>query len=89
MNIYLQLNNKNVDSYLEFPLENSGFSLIKNFSTVNKYYYLYKTNDKFYNVVKSLFFFINHRGKSPNCTFKFGTYKQKPIKYENKLILLN
>ena len=89
ISINVQLNNKDVNDYLDFVLQNLGVSLIKKFGTGNKYYYLYSSNDKFTSGVKSLFFYINHKGQSPNCFFKFGTFKEDPIKYENNLILLN
>ena len=89
INIYAKILNQKADSYFEFPLENKGISLITNISTESKIYHLYESNNEFKSGVKSLFFFVNHRGKNPNCTIKYGTYKEKPIRYENNLIFIN
>ena len=89
INIYAKILNQKADSYFEFPLENKGISLITNISTESKIYHLYESNNEFKSGVKSLFFFVNHRGKNPNCTIKYGTYKEKPIRYENNLIIIN
>ena len=89
IDIYAKILNQKANSYFEFPLEKKGVSLIRYFSTDVKSYYLYESNNKFNSGVKSLFFFVYHRGKYPNCTIKYGTYEEKPIRYENNLILLN
>ena len=89
IDIYVKILNQKADSYFQFPLENKDVSLITKFTTEFKSYYLYESKDKFYSGVKSLFFFVHHKGKYVNCTIKYETYKEKPIKYENNLIFLN
>ena len=89
ININAKILNQKAESYLELSLENKDMSLIRNFATEIKSYYLYESKDKFTSGVKSLFFFVNHKGKNPNCNIKYGTYKEKPIKYENNLMFIN
>ena len=89
IDIYVNILNQKADSYYEFSLENKGAYLATTFSTEFKSYYLYESNIKFNSGVKSLFFFVYHKGKYPNCTIKYGTYKEKPIRYENNSIILN
>ena len=89
IDIYVKILNQKAENYLEFRLENKDISLIKKFSTEYKAYYLYQSNDAFTSGVKSLFFFINHKGKYPNCVIKYGTYKEKPVIYKKNLMYLN
>ena len=72
VNITVQVNNININNYYEFTFENNAVNLDQKFSTVNKYYYLYRQIN-FFIGTKSLFFFIYNRGKNPNCNVKFTT----------------
>ena len=89
LDIYAKIFNQKAENYYEFRLENKDISLIKQFSTEYKVYYLYQTSDSFTTGVKSLFFFVNHKGKYPNCVIKYATLKEKPVIYEKNLIYLN
>ena len=89
LDIYAKIFNQKAENYYEFRLENKYISLIKQFSTEYKVYYLYQTSDAFTTGVKSLFFFVNHKGKYPNCVIKYATLKEKPVIYEKNLIYLN
>lgn len=89
INIYVKILNQKADSYLEFPLENKGVSLITKISNDVKSYYLYESKNSFTSGIKSLFFFVNHRGNYPNCTIKYGTYRDKPVRYDNNSMFLN
>jgi hypothetical protein len=73
IDIYVKLLNIEAASHLTFPLENKDVSLINNFTTETKSYFLYESNDKFSSGVKSMFFFVNHRGINPNCNIKYRT----------------
>ena len=86
IDITVQINNRNVKDYLQFTFENKAVSLKDNFSTVNKYYYLYRQINLF-SGPKSLFFFIYHRGKNPNCNVKLTSLKESPRKYDNYLVI--
>ena len=89
LDIYVKLLNEEAKNHLTFPLENKDVSLIINLSTENKAYYLYESKDRFSSGVKSMFFFVNHKGKNPNCIIKYGISEEYPIKYENNSIFLN
>ena len=89
IDIYVKIINGEADNHLTFPLENKDTSLITNFTTETKSYFLFESNDKFSSGVKSMFFFVNHRGINPNCNVKYGIFYEKPIIYENNYIFLN
>ena len=89
IDIYVKLLNIEAASHLTFPLENKDVSLINNFTTETKSYFLYESNDKFSSGVKSMFFFVNHRGINPNCNIKYRTLDEKPVIYESNSIFLN
>ena len=89
IDIFVQSLNREANSHLTFPLENKDVSLINNFTTETKSYFLYESNDKFSSGVKSIFFFLNHRGINPNCDIKYGTHDEKPVIYESNSIFLN
>ena len=89
IDIYVKLLNIEAASHLTFPLENKDVSLINNFTTETKSYFLYESNDKFSSGVKSMFFFVNHRGINPNCNIKYRTLDEKPAIYESNYIFLN
>ena len=87
VNITVQVNNININNYYEFTFENNAVNLDQKFSTVNKYYYLYRQIN-FFIGTKSLFFFIYNRGKNPNCNVKFTTLNDSPKKFDNYLSIL-
>ena len=90
IDIYVKVENKNVNSYKEFPLENKEINLINKFFTQTKSYFIYEAINKiFHSGVKSLFFFINPKIRYPNCLVKYRTLKQKPVIYETNKISLN
>ena len=89
IDIFVQLLNGEANKHLTFPLKNKDVSLINYFTTETKSYFLYESNDKFSSGVKSMFFFVNHRGINPNCNIKYGILDEKPVIYENNSIFLN
>ena len=89
IDIYVKIDNKDVNSYKEFPLLNRGVKLLKKFSTKNKSYFLCESNNKYFRGFKSLFFFVNPKIEFPNFLIKYGTFKQNPDKYEDNIISLN
>ena len=85
--ITVQVNGIDINDYSTFTFENKAVNLDQIFSTINKYYYVYRQIN-YFSGPKSLFFFIYNRGKNPNCNVKFTTLKNGPDKFDDYLMIL-